>query len=204
MRWLLAELVVLRDADRERSGTRRDMHAAQQSWSRIDHAVRVKGAGKLDGLDEETVAAIHAQLDGEIERAMVDSVRRAYRRGPRSPRRLTEIMGIAITIAARMRDAARAGLGQLPTGSIDAAWHVLARSVLADHEIGRVFAAAEWLGPGSHDHGKLDRALDAAVRPVVDDQATEAVNLDRRHADVADARWQRLRRAGYRASRNPA
>ncbi len=88
-------------------------------------------------------------------------------------------------LALRSAIAVLAGYGRLPVGDINGWWLITARSWLSDHEIGRVFAAADWLGVGTHDGSLIAKAL-AAVTCTDDELARQAIK-----------RWQRLRALGW-------
>ena len=196
MRWMLSELLAMRDADRARRDIAQVIHRAKHAdrrplvgyegrgapWSDIDR--RVQSANGVAGVAHG--AEQLEQLEDVLGCALNDALARGL-----SPQ------GAAL-LAARMRRLLLAGCGTRAAGSIDAVWCALARGVLAHHEIARVRDAADAIGDGPRDRASLDAALVAARRDSEDDEAERA--------KVAES-FRRLHDRGWRfaaTTRKPA
>ncbi len=78
----------------------------------------------------------------------------------------------------RLTFALLAGWGCKEVGSRDAPWILVARSQFADHEIGHIIAAADYLGPGTHDKAAVAKAIAATSPASLDDPETQRTVAD--------------------------
>jgi len=71
-----------------------------------------------------------------------------------------EQIQMAAFVATLIHEALGAGLGSLPVGSADAIWLSLCRSWLADHELGWIAAAADWIEAAHRESGVYRSVLE--------------------------------------------